>query len=206
MKLTWYGHSCFLLETAEGSLVFDPYAPGEVPGLRLPALRADKVICSHAHSDHNDSRAVTLSGRDFNGEIKSISSFHDGSGGRLRGENKITLVEAVGLRIAHLGDLGHLLNDRQLASLGRIDLLMIPVGGFYTIDARTAKELTDALNPAVTVPMHYRGAGFGFGEIAPAEAYLRLRNDVKYFDTNTLELNAIPARPFTAVLKCPAEI
>lgn len=99
-----------------------------------------------------------------------------------------------------------MLNDRQLASLGRIDLLMIPVGGFYTIDARTAKELTDALNPAVTVPMHYRGAGFGFGEIAPAEAYLRLRNDVKYFDTNTLELNAIPARPFTAVLKCPAEI
>lgn len=206
MKLTWYGHSCFLLETAAGSLVFDPYAPGKVPGLRLPALRADKVICSHAHSDHNHSRAVTLSGRDFKGEIKSIPSFHDDSGGKLRGENKITLAEAEGLRIAHLGDLGHLLSGRQLASLGRVDLLMIPVGGFYTIDARTAKELTDALKPAVTVPMHYRGAGFGFKEIAAAEAYLSLCSDVKYFDTNTLELNAIPARPFTAALKCPAEL
>ena len=105
MKLTWYGHSCFLLESAEGSAVFDPYSPGSVPGLALPELRADAVICSHGHSDHNYARGVTLTGRIPAFGLRQLHVFHDGEGGKLRGENTVTLVEAEGLRVVHLGDL-----------------------------------------------------------------------------------------------------
>ena len=99
MTITWYGHACFLLESSCGSLVFDPYAPGKVPGWELPALCADKVVCSHGHADHNWAEGVLLSGKPFTGAITQIPSFHDDRGGALRGENLITLVEAEGLRV-----------------------------------------------------------------------------------------------------------
>ena len=126
MKLTWYGHSCFLLETAEGSVVFDPYAPGSVPGVELPrGLTADAVHCSHGHKDHGYAAGVTLSGRKPGFVLQSIPCFHDDRRGALRGENRITVLEAEGLRLAHLGDLGHALSPEQLAVLGRIDVLLI---------------------------------------------------------------------------------
>ena len=100
MTLTWYGHSCFLLTSGEGSIVFDPYAPLSVPGWELPALRADSVICSHGHRDHGWSVGVGLTGGRFTGKIEQIPSFHDEKRGALRGENLITLVEADSLRAA----------------------------------------------------------------------------------------------------------
>ena len=136
MKLTWCGHSCFLLESRSGSVVFDPYAPGSVPGLVLPTLRADAVICSHEHADHFYPEGVELSGRKPDFEIRQFDCWHDDARGAKRGKNMMTLVEADGLRVLHMGDLGHMLSPEQLAALGRVDVLMIPVGGFYTIDAR----------------------------------------------------------------------
>ena len=201
MKLTWYGHSCFLLETAEGSVVFDPYAPGSVPGLRLPELTADLVLCSHGHSDHAAADAVRLSGKTPGFTVTKLPCFHDALGGKLRGENTIHVIEAEGLRAAHLGDLGHLLNVQQLAALGRLDLLLIPVGGHYTIGAKEAAALTEAVSARVTVPMHYRGAGFGYPVIGRVEDYTKRVENVRELDTNTLDVESAPAG--VTVLRCP---
>ena len=179
MKLTWYGHSCFLLESAHGSVVFDPYAPGKVPGWTLPALEADAVLCSHGHSDHGYAEGVKLTGRPYAAAVTRIGSFHDDCGGALRGENTISLVEDEGIRAVHMGDVGCALTAEQIAALGRVDVLMIPVGGHYTVDAAQAWEITKALDPAIVIPMHYRGRGFGYDVIGTVEPFLKLAGNVK---------------------------
>lgn len=179
MTITWYGHACFLLESLCGSIVFDPYAPGKVPGWELPALRADKVVCSHGHDDHSWAEGVALTGEPFTGRITQIPSFHDDKRGLLRGKNTITLVEAEDLRVVHMGDIGCALNAGQLAALGRVDVLMIPVGGHYTVDAAQAWEIAKALGAAIVIPMHYRGKGFGYGVISTVEPFLKLAGNVK---------------------------
>ena len=179
MKITWYGHACFGLESADGSVVFDPYAPGKVPGWKLPALTADEVLCSHGHTDHNFAEAVTPTGRPFTGAVTKIPSFHDDRGGALRGENTITLVETEGVRVVHMGDIGCCLTAEQIAALGRVDVLLIPVGGHYTVDAAEAWEITKELGPGVVIPMHYRGRGFGFPVIGKVDPFLKLAGNVK---------------------------
>ena len=204
MKLTWYGHSCFLLETAEGSAVFDPYAPGAVPGLALPELTADAVLCSHGHRDHGFTDAVQLSGKKPFFRLTAIDSFHDDRRGLLRGKNTIFVVEAEGKRVAHLGDLGHELNDRQLAALGKPDVLLIPVGGHYTIDAKTADRVARTVGARLTVPMHYRGEGFGYEVIGPVEDFLALRERVVRLDAAAFDPDEIEGTA-TVVLSCPTE-
>ena len=179
MTITWYGHACFALESSCGSIVFDPYGPGTVPGWTLPALTADKVICSHGHRDHNYSKGVAPTGGAFTGGILQIPTFHDDKRGALRGENTITLVGAEGLRVVHMGDVGCPLTPEQIAALGRVDVLMIPVGGHYTVDAAQAWEITQALGPSIVIPMHYRGRGFGYDVIGPVEPFLKLAGNVK---------------------------
>ena len=179
MTITWFGHSCFALESLCGSIIFDPFAPGKVPGWELPALQADKVICSHGHTDHNWAEGVTLTGRPFTGQILQIPSFHDDKRGMLRGKNTITLVEAEGLRVVHMGDIGCALKAEQIETLGRVDVLMIPVGGYYTVDAAQAWEIVRSLSPAIVIPMHYRGDGFGFKVISTVEPFLEYAGNVK---------------------------
>lgn len=179
MTITWYGHACFALESSCGSIVFDPYGPGTVPGWTLPALTADKVICSHGHRDHNYSKGVAPTGGAFTGGILQIPTFHDDKRGALRGENTITLVGAEGLRVVHMGDVGCPLTQEQIAALGRVDVLMIPVGGHYTVDAAQAWEITQALGPSIVIPMHYRGRGFGYDVIGPVEPFLKLAGNVR---------------------------
>lgn len=191
MILTWYGHSCFLLETAEGSVVFDPYAPGSVPGVELPPLTADAVLCSHGHRDHGFAESVTLSGRKPAFRVTAIDSFHDDKRGLLRGKNTIYVVEAEGKRVAHLGDLGHEPNEKQLAAIGKVDLLLIPVGGHYTIDAKTADRIARAVGARLTVPMHYRGEGFGYHVIGPVEDFLALRERVLRLDGPSFDPDAV---------------
>lgn len=202
MTLTWYGHACFLIESAQGSVIFDPYSPASVPGLRLPALMADAVICSHGHRDHNFAAGVRLTGNTGAYKLTQVSCWHDAEGGMRRGENLISIIEAEGLRLAHMGDIGHMPTDAQLSKIGRVDVLLIPVGGYYTIDARTAHEIVRVLSPRVTVPMHYRGAGFGYDEIVPVDDFLALSDNVRRFYTNVLTLPLDDA-PITAALKCP---
>ncbi len=205
MKLTWYGHSCFLLETAEGSVVFDPYAPGSVPGVELPPdLTADAVLCSHGHRDHGYAEGVRLSGREPRFRVKTLDCWHDEKQGALRGKNRIHVIEAEGRRIAHLGDLGHRLSPAQLTALGRIDLLLIPVGGHYTIDAKTADRVTRDVAAGLTVPMHYRGPGFGYSVIGPVEDYLALCDEVVHVDSSEMDPELIRG-PVVIELKCPVK-
>lgn len=205
MKLTWYGHSCFKLETNEGAVVFDPYEPDYVPGLELPRLEAELCLCSHGHGDHNYAAGVRLSGRECTVKVTKIPSFHDDKQGRLRGKNTIHIVETQGKRIAHMGDLGHRLSPQQLAALGHIDLMLLPIGGYYTINAATAWEVVQQAKPEAVVPMHYRGKGFGFDVIDTVDSFAALAGNAKPMDSNELDVDSI-APNTTYLLKCPVKI
>lgn len=202
MKLTWYGHSCFLLETEQGSVVFDPYEPGYVPGLKLPELEADLCLCSHGHGDHNYTAAVKLSGRQTGLKIFEFPCFHDDKQGLLRGKNLMHLVEAEGRKILHMGDLGHMPGPELIEQLGHIDLMMVPVGGYYTIDAAQAAAVVRTIKPGLAIPMHYKGKGFGFEVLSTVEEFTERMDRVKILDTNTLEPQWNEC-PVTVVLKCP---
>ena len=201
MRLIWNGHSCFTMETADGTVVLDPYLDGSVPGLSPIRLTADAVYCSHGHRDHGGVEVVTLTGKTPALKVEELHTWHDDQQGALRGEDTIRIFETEGMRVAHLGDLGCTLEPEQMEKLKGLDALMIPVGGFYTIDAKQAKALVDQLQPRVNIPMHYRGDGFGYEVTGPLEDYLALCRDqnVVRYPGNTLELTPdTPAQ--TAVL------
>lgn len=173
MTITWLGHACFALESAGYRIVTDPWR--EVPGFGEMKTEAHAVFCSHGHYDHAATETVSLlPGGTSPFSVAEIPSFHDDVQGAKRGENTIRIFEAAGTRVAHLGDLGHLLDDAQLAALRGVDVLLIPIGGVYTIDPVEAKQLTDAVGAAVTVPMHYRRGELGFDNIADVEEFLSL--------------------------------
>ena len=202
MKITWYGHSCFKVSFDGGSVVFDPYADGSVPGWTLPQLSADAVLCSHRHDDHAGAGKVTLSGREPDCKVETVECFHDAEHGAKRGANTIHILTADGVRVAHLGDLGHEPDEAQLAAIGAPDVLLIPVGGFYTIDAATAAAVAEKIGARITVPMHYRGDGFGYDVIGTVEEFTALRKDVRCADSNSFDPAEYEDR-VTLVLKAP---
>ena len=189
MKLTWNGHSCFTLESTQGTVVFDPYADGSVPGLPSLNLSADLVLCSHEHADHGARCNVHLSGKTPSFTVDRLETFHDPEGGALRGPNTIHILSADGLKVVHLGDLGCTLQPEQLEKLRGADVLLLPVGGYYTIDAAQANQLANQLQPRVVVPMHYRGDGFGYDVIGPLSDFLALRSDVIHYPGPSLLLD-----------------
>ena len=193
--LTWYGHSCFGLDFGPGgSVVFDPYAHGSVPGIELPkGLKADLVLCSHQHGDHNAADRVRPSGNRPGFTVTLLDSFHDPDGGTKRGPNKIALVEYGGFRAVHLGDLGCALNQEQIAVLGKADLMLIPVGGFFTIGPDEAVQILEQLRPRVIVPMHYRRGKMGFDVLSPLEDFLKKAGEYSEQEGPVLEI-----RPETA--------
>ena len=188
MKLTWLGHSCFRLDTDCGSVVFDPFRDGSVPGYQNIRETADLVLCSHEHGDHGARECVTLTGKDPLFHVIKIPCYHDDVQGAKRGNNIIHIVEAEGMRVAHFGDLGHLLSPDQIQEVGKLDLAMIPVGGYYTIDAPAAKQLADSLDVRVVVPMHYRSPQFGLEVIATLDNFTTLCDEVKTYPGNSIIL------------------
>ena len=161
MNITWLGHSCFMLEADGFRALLDPY--NEVPGLPAIEAEANAVYCSHDHFDHAYTEKVRLtSGKENPFSVTEIQTFHDDKGGTLRGNNVIRKFTAGGVSVAHFGDLGHPLSPAQLEALGPCDAVLIPVGGFYTIDAPTAKAVAEATGAPVVVPMHYRNGPVGF--------------------------------------------
>ncbi len=164
MHFYWYGHSCFLLTSETGlRILTDPFAPKA--GYPLGGIGADVVTISHDHFDHNYIEAVSgnpLVIRDAgphthaNARITGIPSYHDDTGGSLRGNNLIFLIEADDLRIAHLGDLGSMPSDEALRQLGNLDVLLAPVGGVYTIAAQQARDIANMTHTNVLIPMHYQ--------------------------------------------------
>ncbi len=199
MRIQWHGHSCFEVTTEGYTVVFDPYEDGKVPGCGPLRLAADAVFCSHEHGDHNARGLVKLSGRDCPLKIETIASFHDDKKGALRGPNAIHILHGEGMRLVHLGDLGHELTGSALDAVKGADALLIPVGGYYTIDAATAKKVADATVARVVIPMHYRLGKMGFDVIGTLDRFTRLCDDVRTYEGDTLELRAdTPAQ--TAVL------
>ncbi len=201
MTITWLGHSCFKVESAGYSVVLDPYGDGSVPGLPPLSEKADRVLVSHGHGDHSAAEKIRICRGD--GEpfaVTVIDTWHDDADGAERGPNKIHILEKGGMRVAHMGDLGCGLTDAQAEILYGLDAVMIPVGGFYTIDARQAQQVVESIRPRVVIPMHYRGEDFGFGVLSPLSAFLSLRGDAVYYDTGRLELTR-ETEPQTAVLK-----
>ena len=191
VHITWYGHACYLLEAEGYRLGIDPYAPGSIPGYPPLSLEAHQVLVSHGHDDHSYIEAVTLLSRDKNPfAIHTIESFHDDANGTLRGENRIHLIEMGDIRMVHLGDIGEMLDDRRLDAIGRCDLLMVPVGGYYTVDAMGAKRLVDAIDPTVVLPMHYRFDGHGPQVIDTVDTFLDLPWDcpIHRLDRSTIEI------------------
>lgn len=167
MNIYWLGHSCFKIEGSKVVVVTDPYEKKKV-GFRLPKVTADIVTISHDHLDHNAAKEVNgnpqIIKRPGEYEIKGafvwgIPTYHDEKEGKDRGTNLIFLFNIDGLKIAHLGDLGHKLSDDQLDRLGEVDILMIPVGGVYTIDAKVASQVISQVEPRIVIPMHYKVPG-----------------------------------------------
>jgi L-ascorbate metabolism protein UlaG (beta-lactamase superfamily) len=172
MKIAWYGQSCFrlIIKVSGGekiTLFIDPF--DKETGLTPPRGNADIIICSHNHRDHSNTKS--LSGAPFiidgPGEydvkkvyIKGIYSFHDDKKGEERGINTISVIEAEDLKICHLGDLGQKeLSDIQLEKIGEVDILMVPVGGNFTIDGSEAVKIINQIEPKVIIPMHYKIPG-----------------------------------------------
>ncbi len=201
IRITWHGHACFTLEHRGYVVANDPYDP-TTPGYTPLNLTAHKTLCSHSHHDHSylDAVCMPLCETDCPFEITTVDSFHDDANGAKRGTNKIHLLTAAGMKIVHLGDLGHTLSDEQAEAIGKPDLLIAPVGGYYTIDAAQADANARRLGAKIVIPMHYRSDTFGYENIARAEDFTALRSDVRHLDTNTLELT--PETPaMTALLR-----
>lgn len=171
MNLTWLGHACFLLESGGFRALLDPYKG--VRGLADIAAEADAVYCSHGHFDHAYTDQVALTTDKENPfTVMEIQTFHDDQGGALRGRNTVRRFQAEGVGVIHLGDLGHPLTEEQLSDLGGCDVLLLPVGGTYTVDAAQAKAVAEAIGPRVIVPMHYRQGAVGFDELATLDDFL----------------------------------
>ncbi len=212
MKLKWLGHAAFLITASNGATVLtDPYTPGGPLTYSPVNESADVVTQSHGHGDHNNVAAVKGSPKVLSapGEanvkgiyIKGIPTFHDTSKGSQRGQNVIFVIEVDGIRVVHLGDLGHSLDERQRQELGRVDVLLAPVGGYYTIDGPTASQMADTLGAKVAIPMHFKTEGCAY-PISDAQPFLSKRRNVRRVDGSEVELtkDKLPATSETVVLK-----
>ncbi|MFZ5595765.1 MAG: MBL fold metallo-hydrolase [Bacillota bacterium] len=180
MNIQWLGHACFLITLGDGkTIITDPF--GDSVGYPQPGLKADLVTVSHQHYDHNAVDKVGGSPRVIDTEgahsyknisVHGIPSWHDKNEGSQRGGNIMFVIEAEGVRVCHLGDLGHTLNPDQVSRLGRMDVLLIPVGGFYTIGPDEAARVVEQLNPGYVAPMHYKTDYIDF-PIVTADEFLK---------------------------------
>lgn len=179
--IRWHGHSCFEIGSEDAiTIVTDPH-DGKSIGIRQPLVTGNIVLMSHDHFDHNcerivqglEKKSVTKPGaHNIKGvSIHGISSFHDQEEGKKRGENVIFRFELEGIKFCHLGDLGHVIDESQASKIGQVDILFIPVGGTFTLDAEMAWNVIGMLKPRVIVPMHFRIGGLSLS-IAPVDGFL----------------------------------
>ena len=177
LTITWHGHSCFSVSAGGYTLVLDPYDES-VDGYAPLHLTANEILCSHGHHDHAWLPAVTLqTSSDSPFQVRAVRTWHDDCHGSKRGENLVHVIRAFGKTLVHCGDLGHLLTWEQKEQIGPCDVLMIPVGGFYTIDAAQARKVADQLSARVVLPMHYRFGECGLPVIGEVDAFLSLAGE-----------------------------
>ena len=198
MKIRYLGHSCFLFADGAGTrIVTDPY--GDV-GFCMPRVQADGVTVSHAHFDHCNVSTVEGNPAVFNKadrfglggvQISATESFHDDAKGKKRGSNLIFHYQMDGLHLCHLGDLGEKCSSSLVNAIGSVDVLLIPVGGNYTIDAMQAKEYIDRIRPAVVIPMHYKTDGLDIN-IGGLDEFLRLFDRDVAIEYRGSEISLLP--------------
>jgi L-ascorbate metabolism protein UlaG (beta-lactamase superfamily) len=197
VKIKWLGHSSFLITSDQGTrIITDPFTPGRGMDYMPIAEAADIVTVSHSHDDHSNVKTVkgnpqvikqegnwTIKGI----EARGIPSFHDSLRGSQRGNNIIFCFAVDSVNICHLGDLGHLVDEKLMTDIGPVDILLIPVGGFFTIDATQATEVAGYLNAKITIPMHFKTAKTGL-PIAPVDDFLKGKSNVRRLNSNEIEI------------------
>ncbi|KXB00429.1 hypothetical protein AKJ42_00620 [candidate division MSBL1 archaeon SCGC-AAA261C02] len=209
--LNWYGQACFEISDSS-TVVTDPH-DGDSIGLGAPQLEADVVTISHDHYDHSSgvelvSKAGTVTVDGLGEEvvdgvdIRGFESYHDKSEGEERGKNLIFTIDLDGVRICHLGDLGHTLDSEGIERLGDVDVLLTPVGGNFTIDGSEAAEITEEIDPQVVVPMHYKINGLQV-PISGSEEFLdSLDEEYDLEERDGLRLKALPGEKKVVKLAC----
>jgi L-ascorbate metabolism protein UlaG (beta-lactamase superfamily) len=199
MKIKWNGHASFTITTIDGIvIVTDPYDPGGYGGALAyepVSDKADIVLVSHEHADHNfveglpgTPNVLKGSGQSMGIAVKGIEMYHDESGGSQRGTNMVFVFAVEGVNICFVGDLGHRLSQEQIQAIGPVDLLLVPVGGTFTVDAEGAVDVVKALNPRVVIPMHYKTDKCGL-PIATADGFLAQMTHVKKIDQSEVDLS-----------------
>jgi L-ascorbate metabolism protein UlaG (beta-lactamase superfamily) len=214
MKIQWLGHACFLLASESGlRIITDPYTAG-VFGLEYkpPTETADIVTVSHDHADHNNVADVKgnpqvvqgIGSKEAKGvQFKGVASAHDESSGKERGSNTIFCFALDGVSVCHLGDLGHDLTDQAVADIGGVDVLLVPVGGNFTIDAAVAEKVCQKLAPKIVIPMHFKNDRCPGFPVAGVEEFTRGRQPVKVSEGTEVEIKKeqLPAATETIVLQ-----
>lgn len=216
MKIRWLGHASFLISSSGGAKVItDPYAVGMGLSYGDIGETADVVLLSHDHADHSNASGVKGNPRILKGagikeangiSFKGIASFHDDAGGTKRGANTIFVFDIDGLKVCHLGDLGHDLNVSQVTDIGKVDVVLVPVGGLYTIDASVATSVCAKLAARVIIPMHYATSKVDtakFGGISGVEDFIRGKANVDRLNASetTFEAGRMPGTAKILVLK-----
>ena len=210
MKLKWLAHASFLITADDGTrIITDPYETGE--GFAHSAINesADIVTVSHEHFDHNNAAAVggnpevIKDSAEVKGiTFKAVPTAHDEKGGSERGKNNIYCFQVDGIRVCHMGDLGHLLTDNQVVEVGKVHVLLIPVGGFFTINAQTAQMVAEQVRARVIIPMHYKTEKMNL-PISDVEGFLKDKDNVIRLETSEVEFTRaeLPTSPQIMVLK-----
>jgi L-ascorbate metabolism protein UlaG (beta-lactamase superfamily) len=184
MDITYLGHSSFKIKTKTATVITDPFDP-QMTGLKFAPTEGEIITVSHAHRDHNSTDKISGVKKVVDGpgeyEISGVSiigypSFHDKEQGAKRGKNTIFVIEAEGLRLVHLGDLGHAITEDMINEIGDVDVLMIPVGGEFTIGPKEASEIVSKIEPFFVIPMHYMQEGLNkenFVKLEPVDSFLK---------------------------------
>jgi len=213
-KITWAGQSCFQISVTaskdnSSDIVIDPF--DEKIGLKMPNFNADVLLVSHNHHDHNNIKGVKGSPFliDNPGEyekngvfVQGIDSFHDDVGGKERGRNTIYVIEAEDMRFCHLGDFGQKeLTDEQLEKIGHVDILMIPVGGTYTISSSEALKVIGQIEPKMVIPMHYALPKLKV-ELDGVDKFLKAmgKNSIEPQDKFTIKASLLPKEGETQIV------
>lgn len=215
MKIKYYGHAAFLITSDQGvKIIIDPYEPGGFGGAigygSIPD-EAHIVLVSHDHADHNHVQSLRGKPRVVKGvgshraddlEFKGIATYHDDRKGSERGQNTIFCFSIDGIHLCHLGDLGHIPSEQEAKQIGPVDLLLMPVGGVYTIDPAQATQTSLKLNPKITIPMHYKTPHCGF-PLAGVEDFTKGKPGVKVQKASEVEIRkeALPQTPEIIVLQ-----
>lgn len=204
MKIKWLGHATFLITSDAGvRIITDPYKTSANLTYGEITESADVVTVSHEHGDHNNVAAVAgnpvavrNTARVKGIQFKATLTHHDDAGGSKRGNNTIFSFDVDGLKVCHLGDLGHPLSGSQVAEIGKVDILLAPVGGNYTIDARVATEIAGQLAARVIIPMHYNNERCSTFPVAGVDDFLQRKPRVSRRDTSEVEFK--PGEPAEA--------